>query len=67
LVLDELNDMKQWARRRREETVAHTRDGVCTTEASVAILLDVWDAITQDEVINAWDHLSSVAHECITV
>jgi hypothetical protein len=48
--------LKQRALQRFGEEIVRNGDAACTIKGSVEVLSNVWNDVTQDEVIGAWDH-----------
>jgi hypothetical protein len=51
-----MGGMNQRARERFDGEIIRNGDAGRTTEGSVEVPLNVWNDITQDEAIGAWDY-----------
>jgi hypothetical protein len=51
-----MGSLKRRARQRFDDKIIKTGDAACTIDGSSEVLLNVWNDVTRNEAIGAWDH-----------
>jgi len=58
-------NMKGQSKSRIEAQIVKHGDAACTIVASIDVLLQVWESLTQEDLLGAWDHFRGSDAICV--